>query len=94
VATVLFTDEARRQFRAIPRPVQAEFREIFGWLERNPLRLPPWIDQKLLGEVKGTKVLRIRVGIWRAIYTFDGEQIRFTRFRIRKDIGYSSLPKA
>jgi mRNA-degrading endonuclease RelE of RelBE toxin-antitoxin system len=93
VATVQFTDEASHQFRSLPRPVQVEFREVLRWLERNPLRPPPWIDQKLLGESKGIKVLRVRVGRWRAIYTFDGHEIRFTRFRIRKDIGYTSLPK-
>jgi mRNA-degrading endonuclease RelE of RelBE toxin-antitoxin system len=94
VGTAQFTDEARRQFRSIPRSRQVEFREAVHWPQRNPLRPPPWVDQKLLGESGGIKVLRIRVGRWRAIYTFDRSEIRFTRFRIRKDIGYTSLPKA
>ncbi|MCI4350163.1 MAG: hypothetical protein L3K15_01430 [Thermoplasmata archaeon] len=91
---VRFTDEARRQLRDMPRPILVEFAEIFRWLQRNPTRLPPWVNQKLLGEERGHRVYRIRVSDWRGVDVFDGDAVRFTRFRPRKDIGYGALPKS
>jgi hypothetical protein len=39
-------------------------------------------------------MFRARVGEHRATHVFDGDGIRFTRFRLRKEVGYSSLPKS
>jgi mRNA-degrading endonuclease RelE of RelBE toxin-antitoxin system len=93
VARVEFTDEAATQFRALPRSEQREFDETFGWLERTPLRLPPWIEAKQLGEQRGQSVFRVRVGRFRGIYCFDGEVVTFPRFRDRPNIKYGAQPK-
>ena len=46
-----------------------------------------------MGDEKGKKVFRLR-GEYRAIFTFDGEVVKFTRFRPRRRVEYGRLPKA
>ena len=87
------THEAAGQYLSLPPRVADEFDRIKGFLARNPLHLPPWVDVKLMGEEKGRKVFRLRVGEYRGIFTFDGEVVKFTRFRPRRSIGYGVLPK-
>ena len=86
--------EARRQFLSLPPEIADRFSELADRLRENPHRLPPWYDVKSIGREGAREVFRARVGDYRATYVFDGEVIRFTRFRLRKDIGYSALPKA
>jgi mRNA-degrading endonuclease RelE of RelBE toxin-antitoxin system len=93
VPNVKFGDEARAQFRHLPAEIKSELAEIFPWLERNPLHMPPWVDVKLLGEERGKKVLRIRVKGYRAVFTFDGQVVKFVRIRGRTSIDYAALPK-
>ena len=90
---VEMTPEARLQYLDLPTEVADRFDEVMARLERNPHRLPPWCDVKSIGRRGGREAFRARVGEYRATYVFDGEVIRFTRFRLRKDIGYGSLPK-
>ena len=85
--------EARRQFLELPPEIADRFKELADFLRSNPHRLPPWCEVKALGRHGGKEVFRARVADYRATYVFDGEVIRFTRFRLRKDVGYSSLPK-
>lgn len=87
------TPEARLQYLGLPTEVADQFDELMTFLELNPHRLPPWCEVKAIGRKGGREVFRARVGPYRATYVFDGEIIRFTRFRLRKDIGYSALPK-
>lgn len=87
------TLEARKQYLALPDEIAERFDEIMGRLEANPHRLPPWCEVKLIGRHRGKEVFRARVGEYRATYVYDGELLRFTRFRLRRDIGYSALPK-
>ncbi len=91
--TVEMTHEARRQFLALPAEIADRFKELADQLKTSPLRLPPWFEVKTIGRDRGREVYRARVGEYRATYVFDGEIICFTRFRLRKDIGYSTLPK-
>ncbi len=93
MARVEFTDEAATQFRRLPRAVQLDFNAFFDWLQRNPLRLPPWIEAKQIGELRGQRVFRLRVGRFRGIYCFDGEGVTFTRFRDRPNTKYGAQPK-
>ncbi len=93
MAHVEFTSEAEAQFRRLPRAAQLDFNEIFDWLQRNPLRLPPWVESKQIGERRGQSVFRVRVGRFRGIYCFDGEAVTFTRFRDRPNIEYGAQPK-
>jgi mRNA-degrading endonuclease RelE of RelBE toxin-antitoxin system len=85
--------EARRQYLVLPPEIADRFKELSDCLKENPHRLPPWCEVKLLGISRGKEVFRARVGDYRATYVFDGEAVRFTRFRLRKDIEYSALPK-
>jgi len=94
VPQVQMTPEARTQYLNLPTEIADRFDELMAYLETNPHRLPPWCEVKSIGRQGGKEVFRARVGAYRATYVFDGEIIRFTRFRLRKDIGYSSLPKS
>ena len=91
--TVELSHEARREYLGLPEEIASRFDEFMALLERNPHRLPPWCEVKSLGRSGGKEVFRARVAKYRATYVFDGEIIRFTRYRLRKDIGYSALPK-
>ena len=88
------TREARSQYLGLPTDIANRFDELMAFLEINPHRLPPWCEVKSIGRKGGKKVFRARVGAYRATYVFDGHIIRFTRFRLRKDIDYTALPKA
>ncbi len=88
------TAEARSQYLGLPIEIANRFDELMTFLEINPHRLPPWCEVKSIGRKGGREVFRARVREYRATYVFDGEVIRFTRFRVRKDIGYSALPKS
>ena len=94
MSRVEMTPEARVQYLALPTDIANEFDELMAFLEINPHRLPPWCEVKSIGRSAGKEVIRARVGNYRATYVFDGEVIRFTRFRLRKDMGYSALPKS
>ena len=86
--------EARLQFLLLPPEIADQFKELADHLRENPHRLPPWCEVKSIGREGGKAVFRARVGEYRASYVFDGEVLRFTRFRLRKHMGYSSLPKS
>ncbi len=90
---VRMTHEAARQYLSLPLRVADEFDRIKVFLARNPVHLPPWVDVKLMGEERGKQVFRLRVGEYRAIFTFDGEVVKFIRFRPRGNIEYGALPK-
>ena len=91
---VEMSHEARRQFLLLPPEIADQFKELADHLKENPHRLPPWCEVKSIGRESAKEVFRARVGEYRATYVFDGDNIRFTRFRLRRDIGYSALPKA
>lgn len=91
---VEMTTEARIQYLSLPNEIANRFDEPIAFLEINPHRLPPWCEVKSIGRRGGKEVFRARAGAYRATYVFDGQVIRFTRFRLRKNIGYSTLPKA
>ena len=91
---VEMTPETRTQYLNLPTEIADRFDELKAYVEINPHRLPPWCEVKSIGRRGGKGVFRARVGAYRATYVLDGEVIRFTRFRLRKDIGYSSLPKS
>jgi mRNA-degrading endonuclease RelE of RelBE toxin-antitoxin system len=88
------TPEARSQYLGLPSDIANRFDEVMAFLEINPHRLPPWCEVKSIGRKGGKEVFRARVGAYRATYVFDGFILRFTRFRLRTDIGYTALPKA
>ena len=88
------TPEARSQYLGLPSDIANRFDEVMAFLEINPHRLPPWCEVKSIGRKGGNEVFRARVGAYRATYVFDGFILRFTRFRLRTDIGYTALPKA
>jgi mRNA-degrading endonuclease RelE of RelBE toxin-antitoxin system len=94
VPRVDLTSEARAQYLDLPTEVGDRFDELMGYIESNPHGLPPWCEVKSIGRRGGKEVFRARVGMYRATYVFDGEIVGFTRFRLRKDIGYSTLPKS
>ena len=86
------TPEARIQYLGLPTDIANRFDELMAFLEINPHRLPPWCEVKSIGRKGGKEVFRARVGAYRATYVFDGRTIRFTRFRLRKNIDYTALP--
>lgn len=86
--------EARRQFLLLPPEIADQFKELADHLKENPHRLPPWCEVKAISREGAKAVFRARVGEYRATYVFDGHSVRFTRFRLRRDIGYSTLPKS
>jgi mRNA-degrading endonuclease RelE of RelBE toxin-antitoxin system len=86
--------EARRQFLSLPPEIADQFKELADYLKLNPHRLPPWCQVKSIGRERGNEVFRARVGEYRATYVFDGEVIRFTRFRLRRHVEYGALPKS
>ncbi|MGA7923404.1 MAG: hypothetical protein WCA77_05455 [Thermoplasmata archaeon] len=88
------TREARIQYLGLPTDIANRFDEVMAFLEINPHRLPPWCEVKSIGRKGGREVFRARVGAYRATYVFDGETIRFNRFRFRTNIDYSALPKS
>lgn len=90
---VRMTHEAAGEYLALPLRVADESDRLKVFLARNPLHLPPRVDVKLMGGEKGKKVFRLRVGECRAVFTFDGEVVKFTRFRPRRRVGYGRLPK-
>lgn len=92
MVAIRFTREAVRQFGDLPTSIRSEFDEIFPFLERNPMDLPRWVDQKLMGELRGKKVLRLRVRDYRGVFTFDRDTVTFVRFGPRLEV-YSGLPK-
>ncbi len=91
---VEMSHEARRQFLLLPPEIADQFKELADHLKENPHRLPPWCEVKAIGREGAKEVFRARVGEYRATYVFDGHTVRFTRFRLRRDIGYSVLPKS
>ena len=91
---VELTPEARIQYLNLPTEIADRFDELMSYLESNPHRLPPWCEVKSIGRRGGKEVFRARAGTYRATYVFDAEVLRFTRFRLRKHMGYSSLPKS
>lgn len=88
---VSYTDEAAAQARQLPRSVRRALVELDGLLERNPMRLPPWFDVKLLAEAKGLKVFRWAAGGHRGVYSFDGATVLWITFRDRPDVRYEQL---
>lgn len=88
------THEARREFLLLPPEMADAFKELAELLRKNPHRLPPWCEVKSIGRDGGKEVFRARVADYRATYVFDGQLVRFTRFRLRRAIGYSALPKS
>lgn len=94
MARVEMTSEARIHYLALPTDIASQFDELMAFLELSPHRLPPWCQVKSLGRSRGREVFRARAGDYRAVYVFDGEVVRFTRFRVRKDIDYSARPKS
>lgn len=93
MAEVRFTEEADRGLSLLAREDLEEFFELAGWLERNPNRLPPWVDVVKLPRSHGKRRFRIRWRSNRAVYTWDGATICFIRISDRKHIEYDRLPK-
>ena len=90
---VEMSHEARRQFLELPPEIADRFKELADRLKENAHRVPPWCEVKSIGREGAKEVFRARAGEYRATYVFDGDVLRFTRFRLRKDIGYGSLAK-
>ncbi len=86
--------EARRQFLMLPPEIADQFKEFADRLKEHPHRLPPWCEVKAIGREGAKEVYRARVREYHATHVLDGQTIRFTRFRLRRDIGYPALPKA
>jgi hypothetical protein len=93
VLTVDMSHEARRPSLSLPLEATGRFKELADRLRKNPHRLPPWCDGKSLGREGAKEVFRARVGEGRPTYVFGGHVFRFTRFRLRRNLGYSVLPK-
>lgn len=83
MADVKITEEARAQFAALPRVIQARVAGIFD-------RLKEWPDvsgaKRLGGELGGS--LRIRTGDWRVVFTpsADDETVTVWKIGHRRDI--------
>lgn len=80
---VRITPEARANFLALNRPMQARVQEIFQRLTRWPNVSGA---KPLRRELKGA--YRIRTGDWRVLFTIDEPAERITVFRIdnRRDV--------
>lgn len=90
---VEMTPEARSRCLGLPADIAGRFDELMAFLEISPHRLPPWCEVKSIGRRRGKEVFRARAGAYRATYVFGGNVVRFTRFRLRKHLDYSALPK-
>ena len=90
---VEMSHEARRQFLELSAEIADRFKELADRLKENAHRVPPWCEVKSIGREGAKEVFRARVGEYRSTYVFDGDVLRFSGFRLRKDIGYGSLPK-
>jgi hypothetical protein len=65
--------------------------ELDGHLARNPLRLPPWFDVKLMAERRGVKVLRWAHSRYRGVFSFDVGTVLWVAFRERPAVRYDQL---
>jgi mRNA interferase RelE/StbE len=81
---VLFTSSAEREFRRLPRDVQARFSDAFARLESDPRRRRPGCDLRMLSGV--ANAWRLRVGDYRGIYAVEGEEVVFTKFGHRRSV--------
>lgn len=75
---VWFTNHARREFEALPEPVQDRFRDALEMLEVGPFDPRPGCDVRPLQARGGAWGLR--VGRYRGIYEVVGSRIWFTTF--------------
>lgn len=81
---VLFTSSAEREFRRLPRDVQARFSGAFALLEVDPRRRRAGCDVRMLSGV--ANAWRLRVGDYRGIYAVEGDDIVFTKFGHRRSV--------
>lgn len=94
MAQVHLTPEARIQNLDLPTDIANQFDRLMVFLEINPHRLPPWCEVKSIGRKGAKEVFGARGVRYRTTYVFDGHTIRFTRFRLRRDIGCSAVPRS
>lgn len=81
---VLFTSSAEREFRRLPRDVQARFSDAFALLAVDPRRRRARCDVRLLSGV--ANAWRLRVGDYRGIYAVEADEVVFTRFGHRRSV--------
>jgi mRNA interferase RelE/StbE len=81
---VLFTSSAEREFRRLPRGVQARFSDAFAMLEVDPRRRRSGCDVRMLSGV--ANAWRLRVGDYRGIYGIEGGDVVFTKFGHRRSV--------
>jgi mRNA interferase RelE/StbE len=81
---VLLTSSAEREFRRLPREVQARFSAALALLEVDPRRRRAGCDVRMLSGV--ANAWRLRVGDYRGIYAIEGGDVVFTRFGHRRSV--------
>jgi mRNA-degrading endonuclease RelE of RelBE toxin-antitoxin system len=88
---VTLTPEAITSFRRLPPEVRGSFDHVLMDLERTErLRIPgAWTVHRLEGS---RAVWTLKVGRYRGIFRWDGNEVRFIRFGPRGQV-YVSLPK-
>jgi mRNA-degrading endonuclease RelE of RelBE toxin-antitoxin system len=77
------TPLCRKDLKGLPQHIREQANDILSFLIKDPLdaRLHP---KKLKGKYENT--YRVRVGLYRLLYTFNAHQLILFRLRDRKDV--------
>jgi mRNA-degrading endonuclease RelE of RelBE toxin-antitoxin system len=91
MARVSLSPEAVASFRRLPDEVKVAYDQlILGMIDARRLRLPGALPTyKLEG---APNLWTLKVGRFRGILRWDGQEVRFVRFGHRRDV-YRRLPK-
>ncbi|OGE81029.1 MAG: hypothetical protein A3H72_03700 [Candidatus Doudnabacteria bacterium RIFCSPLOWO2_02_FULL_48_8] len=83
---LLITPRFRKDLRDIPDQIKKQADDLLFALRRNPVD-PRFGIKKL---TTGFPAWRIRIGVYRLVYSFDQSRLILHRFRHRKDV-YKNL---
>jgi mRNA-degrading endonuclease RelE of RelBE toxin-antitoxin system len=79
--SIEFVVEARKEFLALPRPLQRQLRELSPYLLTNPYRSYPWLQVRELRELPG--VWRFRLGLYRVFYRVEASTLVMAAITLR-----------
>ncbi len=79
-----FKASAGRELARLPRHARVEFRRAVDLLLGSPTRPGPGLD---IRRIRSTKTIwRLRFGVYRALYHWDGRTVRFVLIEHRQRV--------
>lgn len=75
LARAEFVAEARKEFLALPHPLQRELRGLTAYLLQDPFRSYPWLQLREQSELPG--FWRFALGPRRVFYTVEGSVLLY-----------------